>query len=132
MRELVTANKVLFSTIGGLLGSIFGEVNGFLFALLVFITIDYLTGIMAAVVEKNLSSAIGFKGLFKKVVLLFLVAIGQIIDNHILKQGGIVRTTIIFFYLSNEGLSIIENASRIGLPVPEKLKMVLKQLKKEE
>ena len=125
MRELVTANKVLFSTIGGLLGSIFGEVNGFLFALLVFITIDYLTGIMAAVVEKNLSSAIGFKGLFKKVVLLFLVAIGQIIDNHILKQGGIVRTTIIFFYLSNEGLSIIENASRIGLPVPEKLKMVL-------
>lgn len=66
MRELVTANKVLFSTIGGLLGSIFGEVNGFLFALLVFITIDYLTGIMAAVVEKNLSSAIGFKGLFKR------------------------------------------------------------------
>ncbi|CNC65854.1 TPA: phage holin family protein [Streptococcus agalactiae] len=125
MKELLATNKVLFSAIGGLIGSIFGEVDGFLFALMVFISIDYITGLMAAAVEKKLASNIGFKGIFKKIVLLFLVAVGQIIDEHVLKQGGMVRTAIIFYYLSNEGLSIIENAA----PVPEKLKDVLKQLK---
>lgn len=125
MKELLATNKVLFSAIGGLIGSIFGEVDGFLFALMVFISIDYITGLMAAAVEKKLASNIGFKGIFKKIVLLFLVAVGQIIDEHVLKQGGMVRTAIIFYYLSNEGLSIIENVA----PVPEKLKDVLKQLK---
>ncbi|CNJ02640.1 phage holin family protein [Streptococcus agalactiae] len=125
MKELLATNKVLFSAIGGLIGSIFGEVDGFLFALMVFISIDYITGLMAAAVEKKIASNIGFKGIFKKIVLLFLVAVGQIIDEHVLKQGGMVRTAIIFYYLSNEGLSIIENAA----PVPEKLKDVLKQLK---
>ncbi|HEQ8841434.1 MULTISPECIES: phage holin family protein [Streptococcus] len=129
MKELLATNKVLFSAIGGLIGSIFGEVDGFLFALMVFISIDYITGLMAAAIKKRLASNIGFKGIFKKIVLLCLVAVGQIIDEHVLKQGGMVRTAIIFYYLSNEGLSIIENAARIGLPVPEKLKDVLKQLK---
>lgn len=129
MKELLATNKVLFSAIGGLIGSIFGEVDGFLFALMVFISIDYITGLMAAAIKKRLASNIGFKGIFKKIVLLYLVAVGQIIDEHVLKQGGMVRTAIIFYYLSNEGLSIIENAARIGLPVPEKLKDVLKQLK---
>ncbi|EGJ26509.1 MULTISPECIES: phage holin family protein [Streptococcus] len=129
MKELLATNKVFFSAIGGLIGSIFGEVDGFLFALMVFISIDYITGLMAAAIKKRLASNIGFKGIFKKIVLLCLVAVGQIIDEHVLKQGGMVRTAIIFYYLSNEGLSIIENAARIGLPVPEKLKDVLKQLK---
>lgn len=88
MKELLATNKVLFSAIGGLIGSIFGEVDGFLFALMVFISIDYITGLMAAAVEKKLASNIGFKGIFKKIVLLFLVAVGQIIDEHVLKQGG--------------------------------------------
>ncbi|MDB8662074.1 phage holin family protein [Streptococcus anginosus] len=133
MKQLVFANKVLFTTVGGLLGSVFGDWDGFIFALIVvFISIDYISGLMAAVVEKKLSSAVGFRGLFKKVVILMLVAMGQIIDTHILKQGGIIRTAIIFCYLSNEGLSILENAARIGLPVPEKLKQTLKQLKSEE
>ncbi|AGU83683.1 holin family protein [Streptococcus anginosus] len=133
MKQLVFANKVLFTTVGGLLGSVFGDWDGFIFALIVvFISIDYISGLMAAVVEKKLSSAVGFRGLFKKVVILMLVAMGQIIDTHILKQGGIIRTAIIFYYLSNEGLSILENAARIGLPVPEKLKQTLKQLKSEE
>ena len=132
MKEILMTNKVLFSTIGGLIGSIFGELDGFLFALLVFMTLDYMTGLMAAAVEKKLASNIGFKGIFKKIVLLCLVAVGQVIDEHVLKQGGMVRTAIIFYYLSNEGLSIVENAARLGLPVPEKLKDALKQLKQGE
>lgn len=132
MKQLVFANKVLFSTVGGLLGSVFGDWDGFIFALIVFISIDYISGLMAAVVEKKLSSEVGFRGLFKKAVILMIVAMGQIIDSRILKQGGIIRTAVIFYYLSNEGLSIIENVARIGLPVPEKLKQTLKQLKSEE
>ncbi|HFE2148713.1 TPA: holin family protein [Streptococcus agalactiae] len=126
MKELLATNKVLFSAIGGLIGSIFGEVDGFLFALMVFISIDYITGLMAAAVEKRLASNIGFKGIFKKIAILFLVSVGHLIDTEIIKQGGAIRTMVIFFYLSNEGLSILENAVRIGLPIPEKLQALLK------
>ncbi|RGY87154.1 holin [Streptococcus anginosus] len=121
MKELLATNKVLFSAIGGLIGSIFGEVDGFFFALMIFIAIDYITGLMAAAVEKRLASNIGFKGIFKKIAILFLVSVGHLIDTEIIKQGGAIRTMVIFFYLSNEGLSILENAVRIGLPIPEKL-----------
>lgn len=132
MKELVTLNKVLFATVGGLVGSLFGEVDGILYALLVFISIDYLTGIFAAIVEKRLSSSIGFRGIFKKIVILFLVTIGYLIDTAIIKQGGTIRTMVIFFYLSNEGLSILENAVRIGLPIPNKLQTLLKQFNEKE
>ncbi len=131
MRELLTANKVLFSAIGGIIGSIFGELDGFLYALLVFMVIDYLTGIMAAIVEKNLSSSIGKKGIFKKVMIIFLVAMAHMIDLHVVKQGGAVRTAVIFFYFSNEGLSILENATRLGLPIPARIRNVLRQLQEE-
>lgn len=114
--------------IGGLIGSLFGELDGILYALLVFIIIDYLTGIFAAVVEKQLSSSIGFCGIFKKIAILFLVSLGHMIDTAIIKQGGTIRTMVIFFYLSNEGLSILENTVRIGLPIPEKLQAILKQI----
>lgn len=129
MRELLTVNKVLFSTIGGLIGALFGDVDGILYTLLLFIVADYVTGMMAAVVEKQLSSRIGFKGIFKKIVLLFLISIAHAVDRHVLKHGGAIRTMVIFFYLSNEGLSILENAVRIGLPIPEKLRDILKRLK---
>ncbi|ADV69773.1 TPA: phage holin family protein [Streptococcus suis] len=128
MKELLTLNKILFSMIGGLIGSLFGELDGILYALLVFIIIDYLTGIFAAVVEKQLSSSIGFRGIFKKIAILFLVSLGHLIDTAIIKQGGTIRTMVIFFYLSNEGLSILENTVRIGLPIPEKLQAILKQI----
>ncbi|MCS4487543.1 phage holin family protein [Streptococcus sciuri] len=128
MKELVTLNKLLFSTIGGFVGSLFGELDGILYALLVFIVIDYLTGIFAAVVEKQLSSSIGFRGIFKKIAILCLVSIGYLIDTAIIKQGGAIRTMVIFFYLSNEGFSILENTVRIGLPIPEKLQEILKQI----
>ncbi|AKU03782.1 TPA: phage holin family protein [Streptococcus agalactiae] len=128
MKELLTLNKILFSMIGGLIGSLFGELDGILYALLVFIIIDYLTGIFAAVVEKQLSSSIGFRGIFKKIAILFLVSLGHLIDTAIIKQGGTIRTMVIFFYLSNEGLSILENTVRIGLPISEKLQAILKQI----
>ena len=128
MKELLTLNKILFSMIGGLIGSLFGELDGILYALLVFIIIDYLTGIFAAVVEKQLSSSIGFRGIFKKIAILFLVSLGHLIDTAIIKQGGTIRTMVILFYLSNEGLSILENTVRIGLPIPEKLQAILKQI----
>ncbi|CQD59801.1 TPA: holin family protein [Streptococcus agalactiae] len=132
MKELLATNKVLFSAIGGLIGSIFGEVDGFFFALMIFIAIDYITGLMAAAVEKRLASNIGFKGIFKKIAILFLVSVGHLIDTEIIKQGGAIRTMVIFFYLSNEGLSILENAVRIGLPIPEKLRAILKQFNEKE
>ncbi|HGA3566580.1 TPA: holin family protein [Streptococcus agalactiae] len=132
MKELLATNKVLFSAIGGLIGSIFGEVDGFFFALMIFIAIDYITGLMAAAVEKRLASNIGFKGIFKKIAILFLVSVGHLIDTEIIKQGGAIRTMVIFFYLSNEGLSILGNAVRIGLPIPEKLQALLKQFNEKE
>lgn len=132
MKELLATNKVLFSAIGGLIGSIFGEVDGFFFALMIFIAIDYITGLMAAAVEKRLASNIGFKGIFKKIAILFLVSVGHLIDTEIIKQGGAIRTMVIFFYLSNEGLSILENAVRIGLPISEKLQALLKQFNEKE
>ena len=132
MREFVTTTKVLFTTVGGVIGSIFGEVDGFLYALLVLMVMDYLTGIMAAILEKNLSSTVGMKGIFKKVMILFLVALAHLIDFHVMKQGGAVRTAVIFFYFSNEGLSILENATRVGLPIPKRIRQLLAQLQETD
>lgn len=97
-----------------------------------FAAVDYLTGLMGAAVERKLSSEVGFKGIFKKVVIFCLVAVGHIIDSYVIQNGSVLRTAVVFFYLSNEGISILENASRIGLPVPEKLKAVLEQLREEK
>lgn len=132
MKDFIMFNNIIFSVIGAFIGSFFGEVDGLLYALLFFIFIDYLSGIFAAVVERNLSSSIGFRGIFKKISLLFLIAVANLIDTRILKQGGAIRTMVVFFYLSNEGLSILENTIRIGLPVPKKLQVILKQLNQEE
>jgi toxin secretion/phage lysis holin len=118
-----------FATIGGVIGGFLGGLDGFLYTLIVFIAIDYVTGFMCAVVERNLSSEVGARGIFKKVMILLLVGIANLIDVYVIGQGAVLRTAVIFFYLSNEGLSILENAGRIGLPIPEKLRAVLAQLK---
>ena len=106
-----------------------GGVDGFLYALVAFIATDYITGVMCAIVERVLSSEIGYRGIFKKVLIFALVGIAHIIDQNIIGDGSVIRTAVIFFYLSNEGISIIENATRLGLPIPEKLRDVLEQLK---
>ncbi|WNF36816.1 phage holin family protein [Bacillaceae bacterium IKA-2] len=128
MKMLWTNIQYAIAAIGGWLGWFLGGLDGFLYALVAFVVIDYITGVMLAIIEKRLSSEVGAKGIFKKVLIFTLVAIGHIIDSQIIKNGGVIRTAVIFFYLSNEGISILENASRIGLPIPEKLKDILAQL----
>ena len=128
MKEIWTYIQMAIAIVGGWLGWYLGGLDGFLYALVVFVVIDYLLGVMCAIVEKHLSSDIGAKGIFKKVVIFSLVGVAHVIDSHIIGDGSVLRTAVIFFYLSNEGISIIENATRLGLPVPSKLKEILEQL----
>lgn len=128
MKQIWTVIQIAFSALGGFIGWFLGGNDGFIYALLAFVVIDYITGIMCAITDKELSSEVGFKGICKKVLIFALVGIGNLLDIYILGQAGILRNVVIFFYLSNEGVSILENASHLGLPVPEKLKEILKQL----
>jgi len=123
-----TKLQIAITGIGGWLGYVLGGMDGLLIALVVFITIDYITGIMCAIIDKKLSSEVGFKGIFKKVLILMLVGIANVIDVHVVGTGSALRGATVCFYLSNEGLSILENTVHLGLPVPEKLKEVLSQL----
>lgn len=132
MKELVNTIQMIVTVLGGYIGYFLGGWDGFLYALVAFVIIDYITGLMVAILEKRLSSEVGFRGIFKKVVLFSLVAVGHIVDSRLLQNEGVIRTAVIFFYLSNEGISILENTAKIGLPVPEKLKNVLMQLNKED
>ena len=128
MKEIWTWIQVAITAVGGSIGYFLGGWDGFLYALLVFVVIDYVTGIMCAILDRRLSSEVGFRGIFKKVLIFSLVAIGHVIDKSVLGDSSVIRTAVIFFYLSNEGVSIIENAAHIGLPVPQKLKDILEQL----
>ena len=128
MKEIWNWIQVTFAAVGGWLGYFLGGWDGFLYALLTFVVIDYITGLMCAMLDKKLSSEVGFRGIFKKVLIFSLVAIGHIIDKNVIGDGSVIRTAVIFFYLSNEGISILENAVHVGLPVPQKLKDILEQL----
>lgn len=132
MKDVIHTIQIIFTAIGAYIGWFLGGFDGLLYALVAFVVLDYITGLMVAILEKKLSSSIGFKGIFKKVLIFIFVGIGHIIDFYILQNGSAVRTAVIFFYLSNEGLSIVENAAKIGLPVPESLKKVFIELKKED
>ena len=116
------------AAVGGWLGYFLGGLDGLLVALIVFMVLDYITGIMCAILDKKLSSAVGFKGVMKKALILILVGVANVVDVHVVGTGSALRGAVICFYLSNEGLSLLENASYVGLPVPEKLKNVLAQL----
>lgn len=129
MRDVTGTMQYVFAAMGGALGAVMGGFDGFLYALVVFVVVDYVTGVMVGILNKELSSQTGFRGIFKKVVIFSLVAVAHIIDTHVIGNGSVLRTAVIFFYLSNEGISILENAVKIGLPIPEKLKSVLEQLK---
>jgi toxin secretion/phage lysis holin len=132
VKDIVNMLQLIFAVIGGYIGYFLGGWDGFLYALIAFVAIDYLTGVMVAVLEKRLSSEVGARGIFKKVLIFALVAVAHIVDAEFIKAGSAIRTAVIFFYLSNEGISILENTAKIGLPIPEKLKMVLEQLNKED
>ena len=128
MKQIWSGIQIAFTAFGGFLGWFLGGFDGFLYALIAFTVIDYITGVMCAITDKNLSSAVGFKGICRKVLIFTLVGIGNIVDVYVLGQGGVLRPASIFFYLSNEGVSIMENTAHLGLPIPAKLKEVLEQL----
>ena len=129
MKELWTTNQLSFATIGGFIGWFLGGCDGLLYALLAFIIIDYITGVMCAIENRELSSEIGFKGISRKVLIFLLVGIANVVDVQVIGTGSVLRAAVCFFYISNEGLSILENAAILGLPIPEQLKKVLKQIK---
>lgn len=120
--------QMAIAVVGGWLGYFVGGVDGLLAALIIFVVLDYVTGVMCAVVDKQLSSTVGFKGIFKKVLIFMLVGVANILDVNVIKSGSAMRSAVICFYLSNEGVSMIENAAHLGLPIPEKLKDILAQL----
>lgn len=119
---------MVFAAIGGWLGYFLGGCDGLLYALIAFVVIDYITGVMCAVADKKLSSTVGFKGICRKMLIFLLVGIANILDVQVIGSGSVLRTAVIFFYISNEGVSLVENAAHLGLPVPDKLKDVLEQL----
>ena len=129
MKDVANTMQYVFAAMGGALGAVMGGYDGFLYALIVFVVMDYVTGVMVGILNKELSSRIGFRGIFKKVVIFCLVAVAHIVDTHVIGNGSVLRTAVIFFYLSNEGISILENSTVIGLPVPGKLKEILEQIR---
>ncbi len=128
MKEFWNFIQMVFTIVGGWLGYFLGGCDGLLIALVVFVAADYITGVMCAVADKELSSEVGFKGICRKVLIFILVGIANILDVQVIGTGSVLRTAVIFFYLSNEGVSLLENAGHLGLPIPEKMKAVLEQL----
>lgn len=128
MKEFWNTIQLIFTAIGGWLGYFLGGYDGLLYALIAFVVIDYITGVMCAINDKTLSSEVGFRGICRKVLIFLLVGIANILDVQVIGTGSVLRTAVIFFYISNEGVSLLENAAHLGLPVPEKIKNVLEQL----
>ena len=128
MKEFWNTIQLIFAGVGGWLGYFLGGCDGLLYALIAFVVIDYITGVMCAISNHTLSSEVGFKGICRKVLIFLLVGIANILDIQVIGSGGALRTAVIFFYISNEGVSLLENAAHLGLPIPEKIKVVLEQL----
>ena len=128
MKEFWNMIQMVFAAVGGWLGYYLGGCDGLLLALVAFAAADYLTGVMCAVGGGGLSGGVGFRGICGGVVIFLLVGIANILDVHVIGTGSVLRTAVIFFYISNEGVSLLENAAHLGLPVPEKIKAVLEQL----
>ena len=128
MKEFWNVAQAVFAAVGGWLGWFLGGCDGLIYALVAFVVIDYLTGVMCAITDKTLSSAVGFRGICRKVLIFLLVGIANILDTNVIGTGSVLRTAAIFFYISNEGVSLLENAAHLGLPVPGAVKEVLEQL----
>lgn len=128
MKGLWNTIQLVLATIGGWIGYFIGGCDGLLYALIAFVVVDYITGFMCAIVDKKLSSEVGFKGICKKVLIFILVGLANILDVQVIGTGCVLRTAVIFFYISNEGVSLLENSAHLGLPIPSKLKDILEQL----
>lgn len=132
MKNILNAIQITISAIGGYIGWFLGGWDGFLYALVTFVIIDYITGVMAAIIERRLSSEVGFRGIIKKVLIFVMVAVANIVDTQLIHNGSAVRTAVTLFYISNEGISILENTAKTGLPVPKKLKDYIEQMNNRE
>ena len=128
MKEFWNTIQLMFTAVGGWLGWFLGGCDGLLYALIAFVVIDYSTGVMCAINDQSLSSEVGFRGICRTVLIFLMVGIANILDVNVIGTGSVLRTAVIFFYISNEGVSLMENAAHLGLPVPEKIKVVLEQL----
>ena len=128
MREFWRVVQVCITLIGGYLGMFIGGFDGPILTLVIFVCIDYITGVMCGLFDRKLSSEVGFKGICRKVIIFLLVGVAHMIDKYVIGSGDVLRTATIFFYLSNEGISILENSAHLGLPIPEKLKRALEQI----
>lgn len=128
MKEFWNTIQLVFAGIGGWLGYFLGGCDGLLYALLAFVVVDYITGVMCAISNHTLSSEVGFKGICRKVLIFLLVGIANILDVQVIGTGSVLRTAVIFFYISNEGISLLEKAGHLGLPIPEKMMDILAQL----
>lgn len=131
MKTILAMLPRVFAILGSGLGFLLGGFDGYLYTLLGFILIDYLTGVLLAIARHQLSSEIGFVGIIKKILILVIVALGQLLDQNLLDGSAAMRTAVIFFYIANEGLSITENLSGLGFPLPQQLKRVLAQLSED-
>ena len=128
MKEFWNIIQAEFAVVGGWLGWFLGGADGLMYALILFVVYDYITGVMCAVSDHTLSSEVGFRGICRKVLIFLLVGIANILDVQVIGTGSVLRTAVIFFYISNEGVSLLENAAHLGLPIPQKLKDILAQL----
>ena len=128
MKEFWNTIQLIFTAVGGWLGYFLGGCDGLFYALLAFVVVDYITGVMCAISDHTLSSEVGFKGICRKVLIFLLVGIANILDVQVIGTGSMLRTAVIFFYISNEGISLLENAGHLGLPIPVKMKNILAQL----
>jgi len=128
VKEFWSHAQLAFTVVGGWLGYFLGGCDGMLYALIAFVAADYVTGVMCAIADRKLSSEVGFKGICRKVLVFLLVGIANVLDAQIIGTGSVLRTAIVFFYISNEGVSLLENAAHLGLPIPQKMKDILEQL----
>lgn len=125
-----TVIDTIISALGAIFYFCFGEVTGVFWVLIVFMVVDYITGVIIAIIKKKLSSSVGFKGLAKKLLILVFISLAHLLDTYVL-DSAILQNIVVFFYISNEGISIIENAVKLGVPVPDKLREVLEKLRRE-
>lgn len=128
MEDMIEHIRLILAFVGGILGCIFGGFNSLIYALTAFVAIDYITGVLLAIRDKKISSEVGYKGIVRKFLIFLIVSMGNIMDNYVLGTGSTLRTLVIMFYLANEGISILENAGQLGLPIPKKLREAIEKL----
>lgn len=121
--------NTLITGIIGIIGYLFGDINGLLVALLIAMSLDFVTGIIVAVVKHELSSNICGKGIAKKVLMLCIVVVGHLVDSAVIGEGAAIQNLVVIFYLANECISLLENSARLGVKYPDKLIKILEQLR---